>query len=101
MAVIDGGIPQEYDARMKPKALAVAALGLVLVCGYAGDPVTGSSGNHRVFDMTRRQHPRIKSLIARHRNMGASIYADRTFMVAKWENCETLEFRVESRRRLR
>jgi hypothetical protein len=42
-----------------------------------------------------KQHPRIKALITRYRSFGAAVYAGKSFMVAKWENGETLEFRVE------
>jgi len=49
--------------------------------------------------MTRRQHPRIKSLLDRYRNFGAAIYAGKTFMVATWENGEILEFRIEPKKK--
>ena len=47
----------------------------------------------------KRQHPRIKALVARYGNMGATIYAGKTFMLAVWENGERLEFRVDQKKR--
>jgi hypothetical protein len=43
----------------------------------------------------KSQHPLIKSLVDRYRNLGVAIYAGKTFTVATWENGERLEFKVD------